>query len=148
MYRWRRKKCVKNKPRWSDHITFNHCMWSYQNLCNNLISRLPLPKLTRPAAVRSKTFFSGEKIDSILDNVRNVNDENTKWFKTKGECRTIYHLVHTYFENLIQKRFGDIRNLTFAIPEKSWMYSFKESFHHSMIRWHTTFDLRNLTHDF
>ena len=32
-------------------------------------------------------------------------------------------------------RFGDERNLTFAIPEKSWMYSFKESFHHSMIRW-------------
>lgn len=30
-------------------------------------------------------------------------------------------------------RFGDLRNLTFAIPEKSWMYSFQESFHHSMI---------------
>ena len=102
-----------------------------QNLCNNLILRLPSPKLTRPAAVRSKTFSSGEK---IIETVRNVNDENTKWFKTKDECRTIYHLVHTYFESLIQKRFGDIRNLTFAIPEKSWMFSFKESFHHSMIR--------------
>ena len=49
-----------------------------QNLCNNLISRLPSPKLTRPAAVRSKTFSSGEKIDFILETVRNVNDENTK----------------------------------------------------------------------
>ena len=105
-----------------------------QNLCNNLISRLPSPKLTRLAVVRSKTFSSGEKIDSILDNVRNVNDENTKWFKTKGECRTVYRLLHTYFESVFQKRFGDIRNLTFAIPEKSWMYSFKESFHHTMIR--------------
>ena len=31
-------------------------------------------------------------------------------------------------------RFGDARNLTFAIPEKGWMYSFQETFHHSMIR--------------
>ena len=33
------------------------------------------------------------------------------------------------------QRFGEARELTFAIPERSWMYSFKEPFNHTMIRW-------------
>ena len=32
------------------------------------------------------------------------------------------------------QRFGEARELTFAIPERSWMYSFKEPFNHTMIR--------------
>ena len=135
MYRWRRKKCAKNKPRWSDYITlWSVIIWFQDCLRQNSQDwQQYAPK--HSLQVKRLTPFQ-------------TTWENTGWFKTKGECRTIYHLLHTYFESVSQKRFGDIRNLTFAIPEKSWMYSFKESFHHSMIRWHTTFDLRNLTQDF
>ena len=72
-------------------------------------TRLHLPRLTKPGAAPSKIYSSGRKLVRILWRSR------CWWF-------------------LLMQRFGEARELTFAIPERSWMYSFKEPFNHTMIR--------------
>ena len=86
MYRWRRKKCVKNKPRWSDYITlWLVIIWFQDCLRQNSQDRQQYaPK--HSLQVKWLTPFQ-------------TTWENTGWFKTKDECRTIYHLLHTYFES-------------------------------------------------
>jgi len=54
----------------------------------------------------------------------------------KAETKVAFAKTHKTGSSTLQNiffRFGDARELTFAIPERSWMYSFKEPFNHTMI---------------
>ena len=118
---------------WSSFYKSNYALLSDQKIQKPLcfIVRSPLPKPTRQAAVRSRTFCSGQKIEvAFLKHLFNQNS---------GQKIEVAFLIFNQDSGQKKKsptnRFGDARNLTFAIPEKSWMYSFQQSFHHSMIRW-------------
>ena len=93
-------------------MLFYQIVFLQKQLCS--IVRSPLPKLTRQGAVRFRTSSSGQNIEFAF---------------------LIFNQDSGQKKNSPTNRFGDARNLTFAIPEKSWMYSFQQSFHHSMIRW-------------
>ena len=68
-------------------------------------NNLPLPRLTRLEAQHSKTYSSGRVHKHIK-------------------------LYNLYISIL---RYGDKHNLNFAMPEKSWMFPYKESFNASMV---------------
>lgn len=54
----------------------------------------------------------------------------------KPETKVAFAKTHKTGSSTLQNiffRYGDENSLTFAIPERSWMYSFKEPFNHTMI---------------